>query len=145
MPLESAPPAGTAPAACRCAASRAGLSKAAREGVTDNVDNLYFFVTALTAFFALLVVIRVVVSAIKDRDRTGDRAGTPITGSIPFELGWSLVPFFTSMVIFGWATVVFFERVRAPEQTLESVRPTSDGWGSSSVSTDRDRGCLDNP
>ncbi|MGH9255755.1 MAG: hypothetical protein ACRD3C_14435 [Vicinamibacterales bacterium] len=74
------------------------------------VDNLYFFVTAVTAFFALLVVICVVVFAITYRDRTGDRVGAPIAGSIPLELVWSIVPFFTSMAIFGWATLVFFRR-----------------------------------
>jgi heme/copper-type cytochrome/quinol oxidase subunit 2 len=82
------------------------------------VDKLYFFVTAVTAFFALLVVICVVVCAVKDRDRTDDRVGASIT-SIPLELAWSIVPFFTSMAIFCWATVVFFDLVRAPDQTLE--------------------------
>jgi heme/copper-type cytochrome/quinol oxidase subunit 2 len=86
--------------------------------LASEVDKLYFFVTAATAFFALLVVICVVVFAIKDRDRTGDRVGASIT-SIPLELVWSIVPFFTSMAIFCWATVVFFDLVRAPDQTLE--------------------------
>lgn len=107
--------------------------------LASEVDNLYFFVTAVTAFFALLVVICVVVFAIKYRDRTGDRVGAPITGSIPLELGWSIVPFFISMAIFGWATAVFFDRVRAPDQTLQSIRPASDGCGGSSISTDRAR------
>jgi heme/copper-type cytochrome/quinol oxidase subunit 2 len=103
------------------------------------VDTLYFFVTAVTAFFALLVVICMVVFAIKYRDRAGDRVGAPMTGSIPLELGWSIVPFFTSVAIFGWATVVFFDRVRAPDQTLEANRPASDGRGGSSTTTDRAR------
>lgn len=60
---------------------------------------LYFFITAVTAFFALLVVVLVIFLAIKYRDPTG---------SIPLELGWSIGPFFVSMVIFAWATIVFF-------------------------------------
>jgi cytochrome c oxidase subunit 2 len=91
------------------------------------VDNLYFFVTAVTAFFALLVMLYVVIFAVKYRDRTGDRVGEPITGSIPLELVWSIVPFFVSMVIFGWATVVFFDLVRAPDQTLE-IYSTGKQW-----------------
>ena len=86
--------------------------------LASEVDKLYFFVAAVTAFFALLVVICVVVFAIKDRDRTGDRVGASIT-SIPLELAWSIVPLFTSMAIFCWATVVLFDLVRAPDQTLE--------------------------
>ncbi len=58
------------------------------------MDNLYFSVTAVTAFFALLVVVLVIGLAIKYRDPR----------SIPLELGWSIVPFFVSIVIFAWAT-----------------------------------------
>ena len=83
------------------------------------VDNLYFFILGVTAFFALLVVVLVGYFAIKYRDDTGLKVGAPITGSIPLEIGWSLVPFFVAMAIFVWATVVFFQIVRPPDQTLE--------------------------
>jgi cytochrome c oxidase subunit 2 len=53
--------------------------------------------------------------------------GAPITGSIPLEIGWSLVPFFVAMVIFVWSTVVFFQIVRPPDQTLE-VYATGKRW-----------------
>jgi cytochrome c oxidase subunit 2 len=91
------------------------------------VDNLYFFILAVTAFFALLVVILVVYFAVKYRDDTGLKVGAPITGSIPLEIGWSLVPFFVAMAIFVWATVVFFQAVRPPDQTLE-VYATGKRW-----------------
>jgi cytochrome c oxidase subunit 2 len=95
--------------------------------LAPEVDNLYFFVTAVTAFFALLVVVLVIVFAVKYRDPTGEKVGAPITGSIPLELGWSIIPFFISMAIFGWATVVFFHLVRAPDQTLE-IYSTGKRW-----------------
>jgi cytochrome c oxidase subunit 2 len=95
--------------------------------LAPEVDNLYFFITAVTAFFALVVVICVIVFAIKYRDDTGEKVGAPITGSIPLELGWSILPFLVSMVIFGWATLVFFEIVRAPDQTLQ-VYSTGKRW-----------------
>jgi cytochrome c oxidase subunit 2 len=91
------------------------------------VDNLYFFILAVTAFFALLVVILVVYFAVKYRDDTGLKVGAPITGSIPLEIGWSLVPFFVAMAIFVWATVVFFQVVRPPDQTLD-VYATGKRW-----------------
>ena len=95
--------------------------------LAPEVDNLYFFITAVTAFFAILVVIFVIVFAVKYRDPTGERVGAPITGSIPLELGWSIIPFFISMAIFAWATVVFFQIVRAPDQTLE-IYSTGKRW-----------------
>jgi cytochrome c oxidase subunit 2 len=95
--------------------------------LAPEVDNLYFFVTAVTAFFALLVVFFVIVFAVKYRDHTGERVGAPNTGSILLELGWSIVPFFVSMAIFAWATIVFFHLVRAPDQTLE-IYSTGKRW-----------------
>ena len=83
--------------------------------LAPEVDNLYFFITAVTAFFALIVVMCVVVFAIKYQDRTGEKVGAPITGSIPLEIGWSILPFFVSMAIFVWATLVFFQIVRPPD------------------------------
>jgi cytochrome c oxidase subunit 2 len=95
--------------------------------IAPQVDNLYFFITAVTSFFALLVAIAVTVFAIKYRDRTGEKVGEPIHGSIPLEIGWSIIPFLISMVIFAWATVVFFQIVRAPDQTLE-IYSTGKRW-----------------
>jgi cytochrome c oxidase subunit 2 len=95
--------------------------------LASQVDNLYFFVLAVTAFFALLVVVLVLYFAIKYRDDTGEKVGAPITGSIPLEIGWSLVPFFVAMGIFVWATVVFFQIVRPPDQTLD-IYSTGKRW-----------------
>jgi cytochrome c oxidase subunit 2 len=95
--------------------------------LAPEVDNLYFFVTGVTAFFAVLVAVLVVVFAVKYRDRTGEKVGSPITGSIPLELGWSIIPFFVAMAIFAWATIVFFHIVRAPDQTLE-IYSTGKRW-----------------
>jgi cytochrome c oxidase subunit 2 len=73
------------------------------------VNALYFFITAVTAFFALLVVVFVIAFAV--RDRTGKGMGKPIHGSIPLEIGWLVVPFLVTMVIFAWATAVLFDMV----------------------------------
>ena len=95
--------------------------------MASQVDNLYFFVVAVTAFFALLVVVAATVFAIKYRDRTGEKVGESIHGSIPLEIGWSIIPFVISMAIFAWATIVFFQIVRAPDQALE-IYSTGKRW-----------------
>jgi cytochrome c oxidase subunit 2 len=95
--------------------------------IAPAVDNLYFFILGVTAFFALLVVVLVLYFAIKYRDDTGLKVGAPITGSIPLEIGWSLVPFFVAMAIFVWSTVVFFQIVRPPDQALE-IYATGKRW-----------------
>ncbi len=95
--------------------------------LAPEVDNLYFFILAVTAFFALIVAVLVAVFAIKYRDKTGDKVGAPIHGSLPLEIGWSLVPFLVAMVIFVWSTTVFFHIVRAPDQALE-IYSTGKQW-----------------
>ena len=76
--------------------------------LAPEIDNLYLGVVAITAFFALMVVIFVVYFAIKYRDGTGEKVGAPIHGLVPLELGWSLIPFVISIGIFVWASIVFF-------------------------------------
>jgi len=95
--------------------------------LAPEIDNLYLGVITITAFFAIVVVICVTYFAIKYRDHTGDKVGSPITGSVPLELGWSLIPFFISIGIFVWASVVFFHIVRAPDQTLD-IYSTGKRW-----------------
>jgi len=69
-------------------------------------SNLYYGVLAITATFALIVVGFVVYFAIKYRDDGGDTVGAPIVGWMPLELGWSLIPFFISISILVWASMV---------------------------------------
>ena len=95
--------------------------------LAPEVDNLYLGVIGITALFAIIVVVCVIYFAIKYRDLTGDKVGAPITGSVPLELGWSLIPFIVSIGIFVWASVVFFHIVRAPDQTLE-IYSTGKRW-----------------
>jgi len=92
-----------------------------------DVDKLYFLILAITSFFALAVVIFVAIFAVKYKDETGQRIGAAIHGSIPLELGWSIIPFIISMGIFAYATVVFFEIVRPPAETLQ-IYSTGKRW-----------------
>jgi cytochrome c oxidase subunit 2 len=91
------------------------------------VDHLYYFVTAVTSFFAILVALLVTIFAVRYRDDSGQKVGAPITGSVPLELGWSIVPFFIAMAIFAWSSIVYFKIVRPPDQTLE-IYSTGKRW-----------------
>jgi cytochrome c oxidase subunit II len=82
--------------------------------LAPEIDSLSLGIVAITAFFALIVVVIVVYFAIKYRDDTGDKVGAPITGWMPLELGWSLIPFFISIALFVWASIVFVHIFRGP-------------------------------
>jgi cytochrome c oxidase subunit 2 len=45
--------------------------------------------------------------------------GAPITGSVPLELMWSIIPFGIAMVIFAWSANVYFNMARPPDESME--------------------------
>lgn len=83
------------------------------------VDNLYFGIVAITAFFAIVVSIAVVWFAIKYRTDDPNKVGERIHGSLALEIGWTVIPFVIAMALFGWSSSVYFDIVRPPDQTLE--------------------------
>jgi cytochrome c oxidase subunit 2 len=95
--------------------------------LASRVDNLYLFIVAVTAFFGVVVSILVVYFAVRYRTDNPMAVGARITGSIPLELAWSIIPFLISIVIFLWAADVYFDIYRPPDQTLE-VYSTGKRW-----------------
>jgi cytochrome c oxidase subunit 2 len=83
------------------------------------VDAVYFFLVAVTAFFSLLIATLVIVFAVKYRRRHKDEIGVPIHGSLQLELLWTIIPFFIVMVMFGWGAKVFFALYRPPAGAME--------------------------
>jgi cytochrome c oxidase subunit 2 len=95
--------------------------------LAPRVDNLYLFIVAVTAFFGVLVSVLVVYFAVRYRTDNPMAIGARITGSIPLELAWSIIPFIISIVIFAWAADVYFDLYRPPNQSLE-VYSTGKRW-----------------
>ena len=95
--------------------------------LAPKVDQLYWFIVGVTAFFGILTSILVIYFAVKYRTNNPLTVGAPITGSIPLELAWSVIPFLISVVIFAWSAQVFFDIYRPPDQTLE-IYATGKRW-----------------
>jgi cytochrome c oxidase subunit 2 len=83
------------------------------------VDGLYFFLLAVTAFFSLLIATLVAVFAVKYRRRGKNDVGVAIHGSLALELLWTVIPFLITMVMFGWGAKVFFDLYRPPAGAME--------------------------
>jgi cytochrome c oxidase subunit II len=83
------------------------------------VDGLYFFMVAVTAFFSLLIAAVLVITAIYHRRRHEDEVGAVIHGSLALELLWTIIPFAITMVMFGWGAKVFFDAYRPPKGAME--------------------------
>jgi cytochrome c oxidase subunit II len=83
------------------------------------VDALYFFLVAVTGFFALLIAVMVVGFAIKFHRKHDDEVGDAIHGSLALELLWTIIPLGITMVMFVWGAQVFFHLTRPPNGAME--------------------------
>jgi cytochrome c oxidase subunit II len=83
------------------------------------VDAIYFFMVAVTAFFSLLIAGLIVFFAVKYRRRSDDEVGVAIHGSLVLELLWTFIPFFIAMGMFAWGAKVFFDLYRVPAGAME--------------------------
>ena len=69
------------------------------------VDGIYFFMVAVTAFFSLLIASLLVLFAIKYHRRHEDEVGVEIHGALALELLWTIIPFAITMVMHvRWGT-----------------------------------------
>ncbi len=84
-----------------------------------SVDALYFFFVAVTAFFSLLIATAVVTFAVRYHRRSPDEVGAPIHGSLLLELTWTFIPLVIAMVMFVWASAVYFQITTPPSNAME--------------------------
>jgi cytochrome c oxidase subunit II len=87
--------------------------------LAGRVDNLYFFMLAVTVFFTVLVAALVVVLAMKYRRRQTDDVGANIHGSTALEVIWTAIPLVIAMVMFVWGTSVYFALAKPPAEAME--------------------------
>jgi cytochrome c oxidase subunit 2 len=83
------------------------------------VDAIYFFMVAVTAFFSLLIATLIVIFAIKFRRRHPQEVGAAIHGSLALELLWTIIPLGIVLVMFAWGAKVFFDLYRVPAGAME--------------------------
>jgi cytochrome c oxidase subunit 2 len=87
--------------------------------VAVEMDLLYLFITAVCAFFTVLVAFLVVFFTIKFRRQHPDDVGADIHGSLMLELTWTFIPFVLSLVMFGWGASLFFRLASPPANAME--------------------------
>jgi cytochrome c oxidase subunit 2 len=87
--------------------------------VATEMDLLYAFITAISAFFVVLVAALVVIFAIKFHRRHPDEVGEDIHGSLALELTWTFIPFVLALAMFVWGADLFFRLARPPLDSME--------------------------
>ncbi len=83
------------------------------------VDNLYFFLVALTVFFTLIIASLSLFFAVRYRRREDSEVPDEIHGSPILETVWIAIPFVLAMILFVWGSSVYFSIYRAPKDAME--------------------------
>ncbi len=82
------------------------------------VDQLYFFLIAVSAVMTILIFAAIIWFAFKYHRNRNPRA-TQIEGSTKLELTWSILPFLVMLVMFWWGTRIFFINAQPPKDAME--------------------------
>jgi cytochrome c oxidase subunit 2 len=87
--------------------------------LAGQVDALFFFLLAVSAFFSTLIGVMVVLFAVRYRRRSEREVPPAIHGSVPLELTWSLIPLAIVLGTFAWGAQIFYSMFRAPAGSLD--------------------------
>src|SRR5271169_2324326 len=87
--------------------------------IARSVDQLYFFLTAVTLFFTALIFSIIFYFMIKYRRRSPDERPKAIEGSFPLEVLWTAIPTLIVAVIFVWGSTLYFRNSEAPKGSME--------------------------
>ena len=83
------------------------------------VDALYFYLSGVTLFFALLISAVLIFFVIRYRRRTPYEIPRPIAGSHKLETLWTIIPFLIAMTMFGWGAQIYFQQYKPPANAIE--------------------------
>ena len=95
--------------------------------LAPNIDNLFWFVTAISIFFFVLVVSLILFFVTRYRRRSADDYTPHITHHVKLEIVWSVVPLFLLMIIFFWGFHGYINAQVAPANSIE-IQVTAKKW-----------------
>ena len=85
----------------------------------QQVDWIFFALTAISVLFCAIVFLPIIFFAIKYRTgSTADRSN-PRVESILIESGWTIVPLVIFIGLFGWGAIIYFQIERPPRDALQ--------------------------
>lgn len=87
--------------------------------VAGEVDLLFYFLVAVSVFFASLIFFLIYVFAVRYRRRSEDEKPQQIPGILRLELAWSIIPLILTMVVFVWGARIYFDTYSPPKGAME--------------------------
>jgi cytochrome c oxidase subunit 2 len=87
--------------------------------IAAGVDHLYYFLTAITLFFTVLIFSIIFYFMVKYRRRSENDRPPEIEGSTVLEITWSAIPVAICAFIFIWGSSLYFRNARPPNASME--------------------------
>jgi cytochrome c oxidase subunit II len=87
--------------------------------LAPDVDNLFWFITGISAFFFILIAALILIFAKRYRRRGDDDITPHITHNQKLEIAWSVGPLVLLIVIFFWGFHGFMRAQIAPANAIE--------------------------
>jgi len=89
--------------------------------VAPAVDHLFYFLTAVSVFFASLIFLLIFYFAIKYRRRSKDELPpkNQVINNIPLEVTWTVIPMILVAVMYLWGAEIFVRNAMPPPNALE--------------------------
>jgi len=87
--------------------------------IASDVDTLFWFISAVTVFFSLLIAGTIIVFMVRFRRRREDEVPRHEDhGSYALEIAWTVIPFALTMVMFFWGASIYANMKRPPDDAL---------------------------
>ncbi|MEW6272681.1 MAG: cytochrome c oxidase subunit II [Thermodesulfobacteriota bacterium] len=87
--------------------------------LAGEVDALYGFLVAISAFFSILIALTIVTFAVRFRRSVERQVFPSWEGMLWLELTWSVIPLLIVLSVFFWSARVFVAQYTPPENALQ--------------------------
>jgi cytochrome c oxidase subunit 2 len=95
------------------------LQPPAASTIAGGVDKLYYVLSGITAFFAVLIFSIIFYFMVKYRRRSDDEQAAATHTSMALELTWTIIPSIICAVLFVWASALYVRNARPPAASNE--------------------------
>jgi cytochrome c oxidase subunit II len=96
--------------------------------MAGRVDALFFFLIGVSAFFAILIAVLIVVFGIRYRRRSAAETGTDVQPPLALEVAWIVIPTAITMVMFVWGARLYFTTFTPPTGQPLDVYVVAKQW-----------------
>jgi cytochrome c oxidase subunit II len=86
--------------------------------IAPQIDALFYFLTAVTAFFTIGIFVAIVYLGLKYRRRPGVKP-VNIPTNATLEITWTAIPLVLCLFMFGWAAKLYVQMETPPKDAME--------------------------